>query len=67
MDLKTVSRDRVVEGWLRWLYRLLRVRAYRCDGCRTRFFSVRKFRPIRPTVPKESTEAPPQTGDSTAA
>lgn len=49
MDLQTVSRDRVVEGVTRFFFRAVRAQAYRCDGCRHRFFSIRKFKRITPT------------------
>lgn len=49
LDLQAVSRDRVVEGVSRFLYRAIRAQAYRCDPCRHRFFSIRKFRRITPS------------------
>ena len=58
MDLQQVARDRVVEELLAGLYRALHLRAYRCDGCRHRFFSLRKFRRITPTVVPTFTEEP---------
>jgi hypothetical protein len=34
----------VVEGFSRFFYRMIRAQAYRCDACRYRFFSIRKFK-----------------------
>jgi len=45
-DLQRVSRERVDEGYLLWPRRLLGFHAYRCDPCRTKFFSVRKLHRI---------------------
>jgi hypothetical protein len=49
LDLKHVARDRVAQGLLRRVYRAVGVPAYRCDGCRNRFFSLRFHRRIVPT------------------
>jgi uncharacterized protein with PIN domain len=46
LDLQHVSRDRVPEGALASLKRILHFPAYRCDPCRQRFFSLRPFRRI---------------------
>ncbi len=48
MDLQSVARDRVSPGAISALYRLLGFPAYRCGNCRKRFFSLRRFRRIRP-------------------
>lgn len=48
-DLGRISRDRVDEGALLFVKRLLQFPAYRCDPCRERFFSVRPFRRIVPS------------------
>lgn len=48
LDLQMVARDRVANGWSSRCARLLRLPAYRCDECRHRFFSVRRYRRIRP-------------------
>jgi hypothetical protein len=67
MDLHHVARDRVL-GRMSWLYRLLRLRAYRCDPCRHRFFSARPYRRIQPTITEAvelhetSTHSPAHTG-----
>jgi putative component of membrane protein insertase Oxa1/YidC/SpoIIIJ protein YidD len=45
-DLEHISRERVERGTLLFAKRLLRFRAYRCDPCRERFFSIRPFRRI---------------------
>ncbi len=50
MAVEHVRRDRVVGGWRVSLQRALRFPAYRCDGCRTRFFSIRSFQPVAPAV-----------------
>lgn len=49
-DLDHISRDRVDEGTLVALKRVARFPAYRCDPCRERFFSVRRFRRILPSM-----------------
>ena len=63
LDLEQVGRDRVMGGWWTSLRRVLRFPAYRCDACRTRFFSVRRFRPVVPTAfPEFTAEAVPTPG-----
>jgi hypothetical protein len=49
-DLDHISRERVEEGTLITLKRLLSFPAYRCDPCRQRFFSVLRFRRIVPSA-----------------
>jgi len=49
-DLDQISRDRVEDGSLALVKRLLRFPAYRCDPCRERFFSIRPFRRILPSM-----------------
>jgi hypothetical protein len=49
-DLEHISRDRVEDGTLITLKRWFGFPAYRCDPCRQRFFSVRRFRRIVPTM-----------------
>jgi len=64
LDLQKVSRDRVVEGRLLGLRRMLRFPAYRCEDCRSRFFSLRKFRPVKPREShRDETEQAPATGE----
>ncbi len=46
LEVERVSRDRVVGGVWASLQRMLRMPAYRCDACRTRFFSLRRFAPV---------------------
>jgi hypothetical protein len=46
----------VDHGSLLGLKRWLRFPAYRCDPCRERFFSVRLFRRIRPSMVSTSGE-----------
>ena len=53
LNLEHVGRDRVVGGLWTRLQRVLRLPAYRCDNCRTRFFSMRKFRKIETTTRPE--------------
>jgi DNA-directed RNA polymerase subunit RPC12/RpoP len=57
LDLQHVMRDRVVAGWSSGLARMLRVPAYRCDECRHRFFSMRRYRRIRPNGEPQLTVA----------
>jgi ssDNA-binding Zn-finger/Zn-ribbon topoisomerase 1 len=52
-DLEHISRERVDGGTFLGLKRWLRFPAYRCDPCRERFFSVRLFRRIRPSMVTE--------------
>ncbi len=52
-DLEHISRERVDRGSLLGLKRWLHFPAYRCDPCRERFFSVRLFRRIRPSMISE--------------
>jgi hypothetical protein len=47
LDVQRIGREHVT-GWLAFLPRLAHVPAYRCAPCRNRFFSIRKFRPVRP-------------------
>jgi hypothetical protein len=49
-DLERVARDRVQEGALVFVQRSLRFPAYRCDPCRQKFFSLRPFRRILPSL-----------------
>ena len=49
-DIEHISRERVEDGTLIFLKRWLRFPAYRCDPCRQRFFSVREFRRILPSM-----------------
>jgi hypothetical protein len=41
LELQRVSKEWVNTGWLRWVFWLIDARAYRCDPCRLRFFSLR--------------------------
>ncbi|MFZ0738208.1 MAG: hypothetical protein WCA98_08815 [Candidatus Acidiferrales bacterium] len=47
MDLEKIAGRLVVDGTLRRLKRILGFAAYRCDPCRERFFSLRRYNPIR--------------------
>ena len=58
-DLDVISRERVERGTLLIAKRLLRVPAYRCDPCRERFFSVRPFRRIVPSMVSSQSERVP--------
>lgn len=60
LDLQHVSRNLVDEGPLRWLWRGLRVPAYRCAPCRFRFFSLRPEYPVEnlPQRPRAGPAAP---------
>jgi hypothetical protein len=49
-DLEHISRERVEQGTFMVLKRWIGIPAYRCDPCRTRFFSVLPFRRIRPSL-----------------
>jgi phage FluMu protein Com len=61
-DLEHISRERVETGTLITLKRWLGFPAYRCDPCRFRFFSIKPFRRIVPSV-----EAAPAAPASPAA
>jgi hypothetical protein len=54
-DIEHISRERVEEGTLIVLKRWLQFPAYRCDPCRHRFFSVREFRRILPSIVESHT------------
>jgi hypothetical protein len=54
-DLQRISRERVDEGSFLALQRILGFSAYRCDPCRTRFFSVLTFHRIVPVPPERVT------------
>jgi Zn ribbon nucleic-acid-binding protein len=53
-DLEHISRERVEDGTLITLKRWLGFPAYRCDPCRHRFFSIRRFRRIMPVLLPET-------------
>jgi uncharacterized protein with PIN domain len=55
-DLQRIARARVDEGRLRWLERALGFPAYRCDPCRKRFFTVRRFAHILPAATPRPSE-----------
>src|ERR1700683_681097 len=57
-DLEHISRERVESGTLLSFKRWLHFPAYRCDPCRERFFSVRLFRRIRPSMVSSTLERP---------
>jgi len=58
-DLDRVARDRVDDGALLFLKRLLGFPAFRCDPCRQRFFTIRPYRRILPsTVPDAHRKVP---------
>jgi uncharacterized protein with PIN domain len=54
-DIEHISRERVEEGTLIFLKRWLQFPAYRCDPCRHRFFSLREFRRILPSIVESHT------------
>lgn len=49
-NLGRIPRNRVDRDGLAFLKRLLHIPAYRCDPCRERFYSIRQFRRILPSV-----------------
>jgi len=49
MNLERVSRERVATGLRLLGASLFRMRGYRCDQCRGRFFSLRPYKKITPT------------------
>jgi hypothetical protein len=49
-DLEHIARDRVTDSTLVLLQRFLGFPAYRCDPCREKFFSLRPFRRILPSI-----------------
>jgi hypothetical protein len=57
MDLQRISSDHGM-GMLSWVFRLLRVPAYRCAPCRNRFFSFRLYRRIVP--PQQTVQQRPE-------
>lgn len=57
-DLEHISSERVESGTLLRLKRWLHFPAYRCDPCRERFFSVRLFRRIRPSMVSSTLDRP---------
>lgn len=58
-DLQGIARDRVEEGSLNVLKRLLLFPAYRCPPCRERFFSLLLYRRIVPLAdPRPAKETP---------
>lgn len=65
LDLQLVSRDRVMEGRFTGLRRLLRFTAYRCEDCRSRFFSARRYHPIKPAHSYHRPDSPAPSSDST--
>ena len=54
LNLQRVTRDRVDQGPLRWLWRTLRFPALRCERCRRRFFSILPNRHIEPSRVRET-------------
>jgi len=50
LDLERIARNRVDEDPLAFLKRRFGFPAYRCDPCRHRFFSLRPFRRIIPSM-----------------
>jgi hypothetical protein len=54
LDVQRISSEHGM-GLFAWVFRFLRVPAYRCAPCRNRFFSFRVYRRIVPTqAPVES-------------
>jgi uncharacterized protein with PIN domain len=49
-DLEHISRERVGPGIQTFLPRRLGFPAYRCDPCREKFFSLRPYRRIVPSM-----------------
>jgi hypothetical protein len=64
-ELQRISREYVTGGFA-WLFRLMRVRALRCDPCRNRFFSIRPCRQIRP-APDDLAKKGEQAASETSA
>jgi len=60
-----VARNRVEGGVITDLERWMNFPAYRCDPCRTKFFSLRPFRPDLPEA-TEANEAESPHGDARA-
>jgi hypothetical protein len=58
-NLQTIARDRVDAGTLVFLKRFLGFRAFRCDPCRQKFFSVLPYRKIVPSMMPESSRNVP--------
>jgi uncharacterized protein with PIN domain len=49
-DLERIARGRVEDGLLVYVQRFLGLPAYRCDPCREKFFSLRPYRRILPSM-----------------
>jgi hypothetical protein len=49
-DLDQVSRDRVPQNLKNSILRVLGLPAYRCDPCREKFFTLRPYRRILPSM-----------------
>jgi hypothetical protein len=49
-DLEHIARNRVQNGTLLFAKRFLGFPAYRCDPCREKFYSLRPFRRILPSM-----------------
>ncbi|HXX44065.1 MAG TPA: hypothetical protein VEJ38_05010 [Candidatus Acidoferrales bacterium] len=49
-DLDHIARDRVGPGLWPTLQRFLGLPAYRCDPCREKFFTLRPYRRIVPSM-----------------
>lgn len=60
-DLEHISGERVDDGTMLALKRLLNFPAYRCDPCRERFFSVLRYRRIVPSTFYHAARSTPQT------
>ncbi len=58
MDMQRIARERVDEGMFLWLKRIIGFKAYRCDPCRTRFFSTRDVSPHSSRARRSGDEAP---------
>ena len=55
-DLEHISRERVGPGIGTLVGRRLGFPAYRCDPCREKFFSLRPYRRIRPSMTSDNQE-----------
>lgn len=62
LAVKRISPD-YVAGSFAWLFRIMRLPAYRCAPCRNKFFSIRRHLRV---VPTPQTPAVPGTGSAPA-
>jgi rubrerythrin len=65
-DLQKVHRERMSGGFKRLLSTITRVPAYRCDNCRIKFYSARRYRHIVPAEMAQAREEEAPSADEPA-